>query len=86
MITMVAFTTERGNPNKIGFNLIYINLKIYFVLGCRGGRQDSSLVGVELPTALKTKKILPYGPDVSHTHTSVGVWSGVFPRRTLCSG
>ena len=26
---MVAFTTERGNPNKIGFNLIYINLKIY---------------------------------------------------------
>ena len=27
MITMVAFTTERGNPNKIGFNLIYINLK-----------------------------------------------------------
>ena len=29
MITMVAFTTERGNPNKIGFNLIYINLKTH---------------------------------------------------------
>ena len=26
---MVAFTTERENPNKIGFNLISINLKIY---------------------------------------------------------
>ena len=32
MITMVAFTTERGNPNKIGFNLIYINLKIYIYI------------------------------------------------------
>ena len=28
MITMVvSFTTERGNPNKTGFNLIYINLQ-----------------------------------------------------------
>ena len=35
MITMVAFTTERGNPNKIGFNLIYklINFNIYIQAG-----------------------------------------------------
>ena len=37
MITMVAFTTELGNPNKIGFknfkigfNLIYINFKCIY--------------------------------------------------------
>ena len=30
MITMVAFTTERGNPNKIGFNLIYLNVYIHY--------------------------------------------------------
>ena len=41
---MVAFTTERGNPNKIGFNLIYINLKYtLFVLHARaGGPQNTS--------------------------------------------
>ena len=33
---MVAFTTERGNPNKFGFNLIYINLKyIHLRVRCR---------------------------------------------------
>ena len=42
---MVGFTTVRGNPNKIGFNLIYINLKYIYTQGYKTGVQLSSVSG-----------------------------------------
>ena len=43
MIAMVAFTTDRGNPNKTGFTQIYIKFKNNPIIPQAGYRCEDPL-------------------------------------------